>query len=139
MGGLAVVGIGTNAVLATPETVDGTVEAKSITGRGGDESHTVMAHEGTLTVDDSAYEDEFTDWRDVTVDDALARRFGTDYEEVFYNLHVSHETANDRQNVAAGETLAYRTDRAVFNEVQVGDEVAFSPSGGDVPHIDSLD
>jgi hypothetical protein len=138
VGGIGAVGVGTNAVLATPATVDGTVEAKSITGRGGDESHSVLAHEGTLTVDDPAYRDEFADWQEVTVDDALARQFETDYEAVYYNLHVHHESANDRQNVAAGETLAYRTDRAVFNGVQIGHAVEFRPTGSDVPQIDSL-
>lgn len=137
--GIGAVALGTNAVLATHPTVEGTVEAKSVTGRGGDESHTVLAHEGTLNVDDPAYRDEFSDWQDVTVDEELARKFGTDYEEVYYNLHVRHDTANDQQSVAAGETLAYRIDRAGFNSVQVGDAVQFSPSGADVPRIDSLE
>jgi hypothetical protein len=138
VGGIGVVAVGSNAVLASSSEVKGTVEAKSITGRGGDESHTVLAHKGTLIVDDSKYRDDFSDWQDVTVDDALARQFETDYETVYYNLHVHHETANDHQNVTAGETLAYRTDRTVFNSVQVSDTVQFSPSGADIPRIDAL-
>ncbi|MHB9286009.1 hypothetical protein ACKVMT_03100 [Halobacteriales archaeon Cl-PHB] len=137
--GIGAVALGTNAVLGTPAPVEGTVEAKSITGRGGDESHAVLAHEGTLNVDDAAYRDEFSDWQDVTVDAALADRFESDYGDVHYNLHVSHETANDRQDVATGETLAYRSDRTSFNSVQVGDAVRFEPTGGDVPRIDSLE
>lgn len=138
VGSIGAVGVGTNAILATPATVDGTVEAKSITGRGGEESHAVLAHEGTLNIDDDDYRDAFSDWQDVTVDDALARRFETDYEAVHYNLHVHHETANKKQNMTAGESLAYRTDRPVFNSVQVGDSVQFKPTGADVPRIDSL-
>jgi len=45
-------------------------------------------------VDDVEYRDAFSDWQNVTVDDALARRFENDYETVYYNLHVHHETAN---------------------------------------------
>ncbi len=108
VGSLGATVIGTNAALAVSPTVKGTVEAKSITGRGGDESHTVLAHEGTLIVDDPDYRDAFSDWRDVTVDAALARQFETDYEAVFYNLHVHHKTANEKQNVEVGESLAYR-------------------------------
>jgi hypothetical protein len=138
VGGIGVVAVGSNAVLASPSEVKGTVEAKSITGRGGDESHTVLAHTGTLIVDDAKYRDNFSDWQDVTVDDALARQFQTDYETVYYNLHVHHKTSNDYQNVTAGETLAYRTDRTVFNSVQVSDTVRFSPSEADIPRIESL-
>ncbi|MDS0477128.1 hypothetical protein [Natrinema sp. 1APR25-10V2] len=138
VGTLGVGAVGANA-LAAPSTIEGTVEAKSITGRGGDESHTVLAHEGTLNVDDVEYRDDFSDWRDVTVDDALARQFETDYEEVYYNLHVSHDTPNRKQNVAAGESLAYRTDRTLFNSVQIGDAVHFKATGADVPRIDSLE
>ncbi|WP_254522310.1 hypothetical protein [Natrinema caseinilyticum] len=138
-GGLGAVVAGTNAVLAAPSTVEGTVEAKSITGRGGDESHAVLAHEGTLVVDDAEYRDAVSDWRNVTVNGALARQFETDYEAVYYNLHVHHETANEKRNVATGESLAYRTDRPVFNSVQVGDAVTAETAGADVPRIDSLE
>lgn len=138
VGGIGAVAVGTNAVFATSSTVTGTVEAKSITGRGGDESHAVLAHEGTLNVDDDEYRSEFSDWQDITVDDALARQFETDYEAVQYNLHIQHETANKKQSITAGESLAYRTERPVFNSVQVGDSIEFNPTGADVPRIDSL-
>lgn len=138
-GSLGAVAVGANAVLAAPSIIEGTVEAKSITGRGSDESHTVLAHEGTLNIDDAEYRDAISDWRDVTVDDALARQFETDYEAVFYNLHIHHETANEKQNVATGESLAYRTDRTVFNSVQIGDAVRFEATGADVPRITSLE
>lgn len=139
VGGFGAVAVGINTAFASPVPVAGTVEAKSITGRGSDESHTVLAHEGTLNVDDAEYRDAFSDWRHVTVDDALARRFEGDYGTVYYNIHVHHETANEKQRTQAGESLAYRTDRPVFNSVQVGDSVRFEPTGADVPRIDSLE
>ncbi len=138
IGGLGVSAVGAKALTAT-SAIEGRVEAKSITGRGGDESHTVLAHEGTLNIDDAEYRDDFSDWRNVTVDDALARQFGTDYEEVYYNLHIDHETANRKQNVATGESLAYRIDRTLFNSVQIDDVVHFKTTGTDVPRIDSLE
>ena len=138
VGGIGAVAVGTNAVFATSSTVNGTVAAKSITGRGGAESHAVLAHEGTLNVDDAEYRDAFSDWQDITVDDSLARQFETDYETVHYNLHVHHETPNKKQSMTAGESLAYRADRPVFNNVQIGDAVQFEPVGADVPRIDSL-
>lgn len=139
VGSIGTVAVGTNAVFATSATVEGTVEAKSISGRGGDESHTVLAHEGTLNIDDEEYRNAFSDWQDITVDGALARQFDADYETVHYNLHVHHETANEKQNVSAGESLAYRTARPDFNSVQVGDSVQFNPTDADVPRIDSLE
>jgi hypothetical protein len=139
VGSIGVVAVSIDTAFATSSPVGGTVEAKSITGRGGDESHTVFAHEGTLNVDDVEYRDAFSDWQNVTVDDALARRFENDYETVYYNLHVHHETANKKQSIPAGESLAYRTDRPVFNSVEVGDSVQFKPTGADVPRIDSLE
>lgn len=138
VGGLGVSAVGANALTAT-STIEGVVEAKSITGRGGDESHSVLAHEGTLNIDDAEYRDDFSDWQDVTVDYALARQFETDYEDVYYNLHIDHETANRKQNVATGESLAYRADRTLFNRVQIGDAVYFKTTGTDVPRIDSLE
>lgn len=137
-GGIGAIAVGTNAVIAQSSTVEGTIEAKSITGRGGEESHTVVAHEGTLTVDDSAYRDDFSNWQDITVDETLARKFERDYLRVYYNLHVQHTSANPNHNIEPGESLAYRTDRAVFNSVQVGDAVKFEASGEDIPRIDSL-
>ncbi|QRV16875.1 hypothetical protein JMJ58_08420 [Haloterrigena salifodinae] len=139
VGSLGAVAAGANATLTASSTVTGTVEAKSITGRGGDESHTVLAHEGTLTIDDAEYRDEFSDWQDVTVDTALARQFEADYEDIYYNLHINHETANEEQNVATDESLAYRTDRMVFNSVQVSDAVQFKTTGADVPRINALE
>jgi hypothetical protein len=63
VGSLGATVVGTNAVLAASTPVKGTVEAKLITGCGGDESHTVLAHEGTLVVDDAKYRDAFSDWQ----------------------------------------------------------------------------
>jgi hypothetical protein len=139
VGALGAVAFGSNALLTPSSAASGTIEAKSITGRGGDESHSVLAHEGTLVVDDTEYRDEFSDWQDVTVDDELAGQFETDYEAVYYDLHVGHETATEQRDTASGETLAYRTDRTVFNSVQVGDAVQFSPTDTDVPRIGSLE
>lgn len=139
VGSVGVVAVGIDTAFATASTVEGTIEAKSITGRGGDESHTVLAHEGTLNVDDAEYRDAFSDWQNVTVDDSLARQFKNDYETVYYNLHVHHDLANKKQSISAGESLAYRTDRPVFNSVQVGDSVRFKSTGADVPRINSLE
>lgn len=138
LGTLGLAAVGTSTGFASSKTLRGAVEAKSITGRGGDGSHDVLAHEGTLVVDDEAYREDFSDWRDVTVDEELARKFESDYEDVFYNLHVDHETVNPAWDVQTGETLAYRTDRQLFNSVQVGDTVRFETADGDIPRIASL-
>jgi hypothetical protein len=137
-GGIGAIAVGTNAVIARSTTVDGTIEAKSITGRGGEESHTVVAHDGTLNIDDPAYRDDFSNWQDVTVDETLARKFERDYLAVYYNLHVQHTSAYPNHNIESGESLAYRTDRPFFNSVQVGDSVNFEATGEDIPRIDSL-
>jgi hypothetical protein len=41
--------------------------------------------------------------------------------------------------VAGDETQAYRTERAVFDSIQVGDPVQFDPTSAEVPRFEPLE
>jgi len=125
--------------LGARSTIEGSVEAKSVTGTKADTSAGILlAQEGDLSVEDPSYDDAVETWEHVAVDDDLAQRLRFDYLTIRYNVHVSHESPNDRFDVATGESLAYRADREQFNAVDVGDDVAFRQAGGDVPAISAF-
>lgn len=124
------------SALGMSSSVEGVVEAKSITGMKSDTKYGILlAQRGDLSVEDETYENEFEDWQEVTVDSALERQLQFDYRELHYNVHVKHLSENQQHDVEKGGSLAYRVDRALFNSVSVSDEVTFENAGTDTPRI----
>lgn len=136
--GVAVIGLGGpfGTAFGDSTPVEGTVEAKSVTGTSDDTSYgIVLAQEGSLSVEDERYEDAFGNWREVAVDADLERRLETEYRRLRYNVHVKHRSANRRDGVESGDSLAYRARRTLFNAVDVGDEVTFERADAETPRI----
>lgn len=139
VGGAVGIGAALQPALGSPSTIDGTVEAKSITGKQSDTSYGILlAHEGHLGVEDETYEDDFETWRRVVVDDDLEQRLRFDYRTLQYNVHVRHDSSSPQFDADVGESLAYRATREQFNAAGIGDEISFSIADGRAPEIEEL-
>lgn len=139
VGGTICIGGIFGTVFGGSTTVEGTVEAKSLTGMQGETSHgIVLAQRGDLSVEDDAYEDAFASWEAVVVDSELERELEFEYRTLQYNVHVTHTADNERQDVAAGESLAYRVSRDQFNAIGIGDDLTFQTAGSEIPRIETV-
>jgi hypothetical protein len=97
-----------------PVTAEGTVDHKAITGTRDSTSHTIVTITDTgINVEDQEFAADFN--APATVDDALAHRLDSWYDEVRYV--VSARTGEG--------TMAYFTDREGFNKARVGDRIRF--------------
>jgi len=117
---------------ASPQTVVGEVESKSIVGiRDGTEHGVVLAHADALNLGDPAVADAFDDRRDVTVGPAVAARLEGRYDAVEYALHLSLAERDAANGFAPGRTVAYRVPRAAFDRVQVGERIRGTVARGE--------
>ena len=97
-----------------PVTAEGTVDHKAITGTRGSTSHTIVTITDTgVNVKDQEFAADFNE--STTVDDALAHKLDSWYDEIKYV--VSARTGEG--------TMAYFTDRESFNKALVGDRIRF--------------
>ena len=97
-----------------PVTAEGTVDHKAITGTRGSTSHTIITITDTgVNVKDQEFAADFNE--STTVDDALAHKLDSWYDEIKYV--VSARTGEG--------TMAYFTDREGFNKARVGDRIRF--------------
>ena len=97
-----------------PETLEGAVNYKAISGTRDFTSYTIMRMTDTGTiVKDSEFEGDFE--ASTTVDDALAYKLDSRYDEVRYIV-----------SVRTGEgTMAYFVTREDYNRTDVDDSIRF--------------
>jgi hypothetical protein len=97
-----------------PETLEGTVNHKAISETRDSTSYTIMRMTDTGTiVKDSEFEGDFE--ASAAVDDALANKLDSRYDEVRYIVSV-------RTSEGA---MAYFVSREDFNKAEVGDRIKF--------------
>ena len=85
-----------------------------------------------ISIEDSDYEDYFSvDDENAIVSESLENFLMQKYSEVSYfvNVRVSPEDEG---------TQPYRASREIFNEIEVGSEVKFRTSDGELPEIVEL-
>ena len=97
-----------------PVTAEGTVDHKAITGTRGSTSHTIITITDTgVNVKDQEFAADFNE--STTVDDALAHKLDSWYDEIKYVVSARTDEG----------TMAYFTDREGFNKARVGDRIRF--------------
>ena len=97
-----------------PVTAEGTVDHKAITGTRGSTSHTIVTITDTgVNVKDQEFAADFNE--STTVDDALAHKLDSWYDEIKYVVSARTDEG----------TMAYFTDREGFNKARVGDRIRF--------------
>jgi hypothetical protein len=97
-----------------PASAEGVVDHKAITGTRDSTSHTIATITDTgINVEDSEFAEDFTD--STVVDDALAHRLDSMYDEIKYIV-----------SVRTGEgTMAYFVTREDYNSADIGDTIRF--------------
>ena len=97
-----------------PASAEGVVDHKAITGTRASSSQTIVViTDGGISVKDAEFQEELG--ASTAVDDALAHRLDSAYDEISYIV-----------SVRTGEgTMAYFVTREDYNRVGVGDEIRF--------------
>jgi hypothetical protein len=97
-----------------PASAEGVVDHKAITGARDSTSHTIATITDTgINVEDPEFAEDLED--STTVDDALAHRLDSMYDEI--NYIVSVRTSEG--------TMAYFVTREDYNRVSIGDDIRF--------------
>lgn len=97
-----------------PTSAEGVVDHKAITGTRDSTSHTIATITDTgINVKDPEFAEDLND--STTVDDALAHRLDSMYDEIKYIVSV-------RTSEGA---MAYFVNREDYNRVGVGDDIRF--------------
>ena len=96
-----------------PESAEGVVDHKAITGTRDSTSHTIATITDTgINAQDPEFAEDLTS---TTVDDALAHRLDSMYDEIKYIVSMRTDEG----------TMAYFVTREDYNCVEVGDVIRF--------------
>jgi hypothetical protein len=97
-----------------PASAEGVVDHKAITGTRGSTSHTIATITDTgINIEDPEFAEDLK--TSTTVDDALAHRLDSTYDEIKYIVSVRTSEG----------TTAYFVTREDYNNADVGDTIRF--------------